>query len=419
MLSYLILTTEALMIAVIVLGVVSGYTKAKALKFQKNIILISALLGIILSIIISILRNTTSSIDSAILNGWIYAITLVSFILLIIFLIADKISKNKNKIISTIIFCLLGISLIMVISYAFPDVWAYPYHVAQFERSILSTDFLMSMIGMTLGLVLVIVMYFAVSVTEKKLNDIWAYLFLITELTVNAAIKASGLISVLFQKRIIKSNHTLFVYTVFIKNHSREIIFFAMAIATIFAIIMIIRSFDKTIPYKNPADHRIIKAKQRSMRRFAAAIIICSIIGVINLSYFVKLNETEVTLSPIEPAASVDDENIYVTFEQVSDGHLHRFAYTTENGVEIRFIVIKKPNSSSYGIGLDACDVCGETGYYERDGQVVCNLCDVVMNISTIGFKGGCNPIVIPYSIENGQIVVPISGLLEYESEFK
>ena len=41
------------------------------------------------------------------------------------------------------------------------------------------------------------------------------------------------------------------------------------------------------------------------------------------------------------------------------------------------------------------------------------------MNISTIGFTGGCNPIVIPYEVNNGQIIVPISGLLEYEREFK
>ena len=87
--------------------------------------------------------------------------------------------------------------------------------------------------------------------------------------------------------------------------------------------------------------------------------------------------------------------------------------------LQIRFIVIKKPNSSSYGIGLDACDICGETGYYEKDGQVVCNLCDVVMNINTIGFKGGCNPIVIPYAIENGKILVPVDGLVEFEKEFK
>ena len=105
--------------------------------------------------------------------------------------------------------------------------------------------------------------------------------------------------------------------------------------------------------------------------------------------------------------------------DQVDDGHLHRFAYYSDEGTEIRFIVIKKPDSSAYGIGLDACDICGETGYYEKDGMVVCKLCDVVMNINTIGFKGGCNPIIIDYSIENGNIVIPGEGLVQYESTFK
>ena len=72
-----------------------------------------------------------------------------------------------------------------------------------------------------------------------------------------------------------------------------------------------------------------------------------------------------------------------------------------------------------YGIGLDACDICGEKGYYEREGQVVCNLCNVVMNINTIGFKGGCNPIVIEYKIQDGNIIVPIAELVKHEDIFK
>ena len=118
---------------------------------------------------------------------------------------------------------------------------------------------------------------------------------------------------------------------------------------------------------------------------------------------------------------------MHISLDQVSDGHLHRFTYTTsegyttssgyvtKGGVGVRVIVIKKPNSNSYGVGLDACDICGTTGYYERDGQVVCNKCDVVMNINTIGFKGGCNPIVIDYNIKDGYINIPAEALLEYE----
>ena len=89
--------------------------------------------------------------------------------------------------------------------------------------------------------------------------------------------------------------------------------------------------------------------------------------------------------------------------------------YTTQGGVGVRVIVIKKPGANAYGVGLDACDICGTTGYYERDGQVVCSKCDVVMNINTIGFKGGCNPIVIDYEMKDGYILIPLDALAAYE----
>ena len=66
---------------------------------------------------------------------------------------------------------------------------------------------------------------------------------------------------------------------------------------------------------------------------------------------------------------------------------------------------------SAYGVGLDACEICGATGYYERDNQVICKLCDVQMNKATIGTRGGCNPIPISYSIEGGKLKVPQSEL--------
>ena len=41
------------------------------------------------------------------------------------------------------------------------------------------------------------------------------------------------------------------------------------------------------------------------------------------------------------------------------------------------------------------------------------------MNINTIGFPGGCNPIVIEYSIQDGKIIVPVRELIEHENVFK
>ena len=152
------------------------------------------------------------------------------------------------------------------------------------------------------------------------------------------------------------------------------------------------------------------KSRDKSPATFAVSVLVLTAVNA--------YANRPVTLSAIEEC-EIRGTDLFIPFEQVDDGHLHRFAYTTDNHIAVRFIIIKKPNSSAYGVGLDACDICGETGYYERGGQVVCNRCDVVMNINTIGFKGGCNPKVIDYSIENGYIIVPASTLMEHESDFK
>ena len=416
MLTYLILTTRAVLMEAAVLGVLTGYTKIAAEKTHRRIVWSFALTGVLLSVVIAVVRNTTSLIDTAILNGWIYTIGLAAFVLFLIFTIKKP---SGRGIVSLVPWIMLGILYVTIIAYAMPDVWAYPYHVLQQETTVISTDFLMSMIGMVIGLILAVVTFLASDHCTRRLRYGAAAMLVRLELLINAALRLSNLFSVFFQKKIVKSNHTMFMYTVFVKNHRDWFLFLAVALVVLAALGLWIASFRQREPYRNPAEHRRIRAKWRNIRRWASAAVVCFVFVVLNLTVIEKANATDVTLSPIEEASSVDDENVYVGFDLVEDGHLHRFAYETENGAQIRFIVIKKPSGNSYGIGLDACDVCGETGYYEKDGQVVCNLCDVVMNISTIGFKGGCNPIVIPYEVSNGQIIVPISGLLEYEREFR
>ena len=121
------------------------------------------------------------------------------------------------------------------------------------------------------------------------------------------------------------------------------------------------------------------------------------------------MNNRTVELSPpVELVAS--DQKIGISLETVNDGHLHRFSYTAENGTEVRYIVIRK-SESAYGVALDACDICGASGYYERNGQIVCILCDVVMNIGTIGMPGGCNPVPLDHDIADGKIVIDTASL--------
>ena len=415
MLNYFIHTTNAILMASVIAGVIAGYTRLTGRKVHKTIMICGAAAGLIVSIVIAVLRNNTKLINTASMNSVIYTSSLAAFLLFVIFLIP---AVKKNKYLSLVSWVALAVDLVALMAYSYPEAMMYPHKVLIVERTALSTDYLMAMIGVFGGVVLSLLGFLAAMHCTMRTSERGALILTIAELLVYEVIMLSGILSVNLQNGNIKSNHAVFSFVVFVKNHNNWFVFASLLILFAAAAVLIIRSMSVDEPYKNPAEHRKIKAKWRSIRRWAATAICVAVCGVLTLTVLQTINSKDVALSPIEET-DFDEENVYVPFDMVADGHLHRFAYETENGVSIRFIVIKKPNSQTYGIGLDACDICGETGYYEKDGQVVCKLCDVVMNISTIGFKGGCNPIVIPYEIKNGQIIVPISGLLAYEKEFK
>jgi len=195
-------------------------------------------------------------------------------------------------------------------------------------------------------------------------------------------------------------------------------IWICAALAALLAVLFLLENIRVTEPYEHAAQLRKLRAGNRKRRRLAVSALgmILLFVGILT---FVKAYDTrEVELSAPE-VYTVDGDVILIPTESVNDGHLHRFEYTTERNVTIRWIVVKKPNSASFGVGFDACEVCGSAGYYERGSQVVCKRCDVVMNINTIGFKGGCNPIPLAYEVKDGNLVFRLEDILAGEKELR
>ncbi|MDR1634909.1 MAG: DUF2318 domain-containing protein [Bifidobacteriaceae bacterium] len=160
---------------------------------------------------------------------------------------------------------------------------------------------------------------------------------------------------------------------------------------------------------RTPAASRLLKAQARRRRRYSGVVMTGYAAAALAVTVGVAIESREPQLSPPEQFDIVGELAV-IDLDAIDDGHLHRFAYTTSSGVEVRFIVIKK-NGVAYGVGLDACEVCGPTGYYEKDGKIICRLCDVIMNVATIGFKGGCNPIPLEYELDGGQLTVTLAQL--------
>lgn len=157
-------------------------------------------------------------------------------------------------------------------------------------------------------------------------------------------------------------------------------------------------------PPTTPAEGRLQRAAVLTRRRFLAATATSLGATAWALTWGRALADAKPELSPPEPYGS-DPSQVWVELAAIDDGHLHRHAYLAQDGTEVRFITIRR-GARAFVACLDACEICGPSGYYERDGHVICKLCDVAMNIATIGFKGGCNPIPIDFTVADGRLVI-------------
>ena len=422
MLYYLIAVTNGLLVASLLCGLLYGFVERSYDVFGRRCLNVGMLVGALGAVVMAWLKNKTSLIHTGIWNLRIFTAATIALVIFLVFLI-PVIRRAKPGLSRWVLSLSAALMAALLLFYSLPDVYAYPFVFRKlYSDSVFSTAFLTRFSGYALGLLLMVLCFFAARYTAEKSAERTANLLTVLALCVNAFQQIGKIISTMLTRRYISAKHPLyhqfFQIAKFTSNHANLFVYLVIACVVLLAVILILRSLRVSEPYANAAQHRKIRARLRSARRWASLLLGCCACGVFVLTVIYAIENKPPELAVAEEYV-IEDDCIYISFAQVEDGNLHRFAYTTPNKIETRFIVIKKPNSSAYGIGLDACDICGQTGYYQRGSQVVCNRCDVVMNINTIGFKGGCNPIPIDYRIADGSIIVPLSTLIEHENEFK
>ena len=227
----------------------------------------------------------------------------------------------------------------------------------------------------------------------------------------------TDLAQILQSKRIVHFPTEAFLALVWCINHQRHMV---IAMVLVF-IIPVVASIVMGFKIKPEGANEAIVRSHIAFRRRAKAAGAWSLVAMIGitfaLTYGVAQTKKVITLSPPEDY-SLSDDVATIKFSQINDGHLHRFQYKAKDGTMMRFIIIKK-NGGAYGVGLDACDNCGDAGYYEKDGKIICKKCDVAINLATIGFKGGCNPVPFDYQVESGKIVIQTSTLDALSTHFQ
>lgn len=360
--------------------------------------------GFWLSIFLVAVRvGTRNAVSRELLEGFATFITLIAETIILFKLL--KPDENFSKPLKISI-CAAVATLFLYHGF---ELWLIPVgSVIAALGDYFTIEFLTKILGFVIGGLFAFVSSFMIYKAADALNDTRLKFVFVVIFAACMIRQIIFLIQVLMARNFLSGEMWMDLMAPII-NSSDLLIFVIFAAILVLPITLFSQPKPARRPEYNPAEYRKVLAQAIHKRRWGAGVIIALALMTTSSSAGSLIANQQAEIVPaVEVTAN--EGSVDVDLEIIKDGHLHRFVYRASSGEMVRYIVILK-GGSAYGVGLDACEICGATGYYERDNQVICKLCDVQMNKATIGTRGGCNPIPISYSIEGGKLRVPQSEL--------
>ena len=111
---------------------------------------------------------------------------------------------------------------------------------------------------------------------------------------------------------------------------------------------------------------------------------------------------------------------VRIPVADVSDGKARFYSYKTADGRDVKFFVMKS-SDGVYRAALDTCDVCyrAKKGYVQQGDQMVCRKCGQSFPSALVNeASGGCNPVPVERTVEDGTIVIAASTLERAKNYF-
>ena len=402
----------------LILAILAAYYRTANPKKKAYVLSFSVVAGIISALISAYIRRLPNYVNRANLGFYSMIPVIISAIFIIFILVFEKKIKSKSEVVfENLLGSLVSINIISSFFCYMPSFFLQMDSFVYYGESAVSTIVLFRVIGFVLAIIMLLLSLFVIYRTGMKLESSKLKGILIFSMLVRGITQLNVIVSRLYSLKIIPKNSTVFVITAYITNNARIFDFALMAVLIIVPVILWLQNIKITESYRNNAEFRKIVYNMRRRRHLAQFFLFVMIINILSLSVIKTYANREVPLSAPEDY-KLENGHIEITLDSVSDGHLHRYVYEARDGKKVRFIVVQK-SQGSYGVGLDACEICGPSGYFERNNEVVCKLCDVVMNKGTIGFKGGCNPIPFEYKVHDQKIKIDIEVLENLSYVFK
>jgi high-affinity iron transporter len=169
------------------------------------------------------------------------------------------------------------------------------------------------------------------------------------------------------------------------------------------------------------ADKRKAEWTQRREKMWMTAVVATSFLFIFLSTAEFIYAKSATALSPTSAVTLVGSE-VTLPTAAINDDQLHRYGVHVDDGkggsVEVRFLLFKKPDGTIVSVA-DACQICGPVGFYIGSQGITCKMCASPLNASSMGQRGGCNPIPLKSSVGGGQVVIEAADLRELAAVFE
>lgn len=278
----------------------------------------------------------------------------------------------------------------------------------------LTTDAVLSFIGTLLGLILAIV--FCVMFIQGSLHVNLRRFFTVTEwvlgifvlqLVVNGYHEFS-------EAGILPATQQSMALVGPVVRHN-SLFILALIALPLFIWLTRERSVPRTTEEMSNVEKRLIESKVRRDQnyRYGAVIAALMVFLFIGVVYAMELVPKPVPL--LEPVVREGDF-VAIPLEKLEDGKLHRLGYHVGDRT-VRFLAMKTEDGK-YRTGLDVCKICGDFGYIQEGGNLICLNCAAEIAPLTLGHSGGCNPLPLESTVKEGRLLVPVKALEAGTSQF-
>ncbi|HXW61229.1 MAG TPA: Fe-S-containing protein [Candidatus Acidoferrales bacterium] len=191
----------------------------------------------------------------------------------------------------------------------------------------------------------------------------------------------------------------------------RNEVFFFAVILGVAALVVMREWFAARRPAEdlalNPAERRMLQWEFRRQRRWSFSAAILCVLVVVSLAAEFAYSRAMAAPAPARLLTAANNQ-VRIPLSELTDASLH--FYTVDTGATaLRFLVVHQ-TSGNYVVALDACQICGWSGYRQQGLNVICRNCGATIYIPSIGQHGGCNPVPVKSTVQGGEVIVDLSA---------